>query len=206
MPRKARKIDKCEHTDRKHFAKGLCKHCYYKPYMTEWREKKQVVRSEYNKDYYSKHKYRILDMHKNWLRQNDEHVKDYALQYRIERKNNLDWRLKALVNAARKRSKDSGLDFDLDIEYIQSIFQPHCPILGIELDLNYADRNDRRLLPASMTLDRIDNTRGYVKGNVQIISWRANRLKSDSTAEERRLLYEHDVRMSAREPSLRSAI
>jgi hypothetical protein len=36
--------------------------------------------------------------------------------------------------------------------------------------------------------DRKDNARGYVKDNVRVISWRANRLKSDATLEELRLL------------------
>jgi hypothetical protein len=35
-----------------------------------------------------------------------------------------------------------------------------------------------------MSFDRIDPTKGYIKGNVQIVSQRANRIKSNSTLEE----------------------
>ena len=36
----------------------------------------------------------------------------------------------------------------------------------------------------SPSIDRIDSTKGYTKDNIQIISWRANRIKNDSTPEE----------------------
>ena len=41
------------------------------------------------------------------------------------------------------------------------------------------------------TLDRIDNSKGYVQGNVAWISFRANQAKSDTTAEEIRGLAEY---------------
>ena len=40
----------------------------------------------------------------------------------------------------------------------------------------------------SYSLDRIDSSRGYVKGNIWAISLRANRIKNDSTVEELRLI------------------
>ena len=46
------------------------------------------------------------------------------------------------------------------------------------------ERNKGRANPNSPSLDRIDNAKGYVKGNVRFISDRANRLKSNSTDEE----------------------
>jgi hypothetical protein len=33
-------------------------------------------------------------------------------------------------------------------------------------------------------IDRIDTSKGYLKDNIKVISWRANRLKSDGTLEE----------------------
>ena len=34
------------------------------------------------------------------------------------------------------------------------------------------------------TIDRIDNNKGYIPGNVAVISWRANALKKDASTEE----------------------
>jgi cupin superfamily acireductone dioxygenase involved in methionine salvage len=44
------------------------------------------------------------------------------------------------------------------------------------------------------SIDRIDNTRGYIKDNIIIVSRRANILKKDATIDELRKLanyYEH---------------
>lgn len=53
-----------------------------------------------------------------------------------------------------------------------------CPILGIPLVFSSSQ------LPQSPSLDRIDNRLGYVPGNVQVVSWRANELKKDATPRE----------------------
>ena len=37
-------------------------------------------------------------------------------------------------------------------------------------------------------MDRINPTKGYVKGNIWVISLRANRIKNDSTPQELRLI------------------
>lgn len=58
-----------------------------------------------------------------------------------------------------------------------------CPILGIELNYATSERNGRKNWNAA-SLDRRDNTKGYIRGNVFIVSLRANMLKSDGTAHE----------------------
>ena len=54
-------------------------------------------------------------------------------------------------------------------------------LLGIELDYFAEVRKE-----ASASFDRVDNTKGYIPGNVLVISWRANRIKNDGTAQEHR--------------------
>jgi len=43
---------------------------------------------------------------------------------------------------------------------------------------------------ASPTLDRLNNAWGYVPGNIAVISYRANKLKGDATADELRRIAE----------------
>ena len=54
-----------------------------------------------------------------------------------------------------------------------------CPVLGIELDWGMNGNQ-----PNSPSLDRIDPTKGYVKGNVMMMSALANRMKQDATLKQ----------------------
>ena len=55
-----------------------------------------------------------------------------------------------------------------------------CPVLGIL----YKTGVDKRPIDTSPTLDRIDPKRGYVPGNVVVISLLANRIKSTANARQ----------------------
>ena len=83
-----------------------------------------------------------------------------------------------LINAAN-RARNAGVPFELtegDFE-IPSV----CPVLGIPL---VPGKGRRGPTDSSPTLDRIISSRGYVRDNVVVVSWRANRLKSDGTMTE----------------------
>lgn len=91
-------------------------------------------------------------------------------------------RLGMLMYQIKCRSKKLGYEFDLDHT---KIYKPtHCPLLGIEIEYNAKGKAGGN----SASLDRIDSRKGYTQDNVWIISWRANRIKSDATVEELELL------------------
>lgn len=85
--------------------------------------------------------------------------------------------MKAKFRGKKANAKRAGWEFTIDFGEIE--FPTHCPILGIELDYFAAQRAEN-----SVSFDRIDPNKGYVSGNVVIISWRANRIKNDGTADE----------------------
>jgi hypothetical protein len=82
-----------------------------------------------------------------------------------------------LLRSARGRAKKEGCPFNLVAADI--VIPTVCPFLGIPLRIN-----DGRVGPDSPSLDRIDPTLGYVRGNVHVISHRANTIKSDASLEE----------------------
>lgn len=99
-----------------------------------------------------------------------------------------------LVRKARSRAKEKNLPFDIDLDYIRAMagenaqFASHCPILGIPLEWSCRRSNKSIPLPGSPSLDRIVPERGYVKGNIWIISHRANAIKNNATHEELKLV------------------
>lgn len=74
--------------------------------------------------------------------------------------------------------KKRNIPFDLDKEYLESIWTGVCPIFGIELTTH------SKKLNSQYALDKIEPSKGYVKGNVAFISARANRIKYDANVEE----------------------
>ena len=92
-----------------------------------------------------------------------------------------DKKLKQMVAGAKQRAKKKGLQFDLKVEDLYPVYDT-CPILGIKMVAGIGT-----VCSSSPTLDKIDPTLGYVKGNVRVISNKANRMKTDATIEELKL-------------------
>lgn len=78
-----------------------------------------------------------------------------------------------ICKAAKQNAKTRNLEFNLEESDI--IIPDVCPVFGVpfEYGTNYA-----------ASIDRIDNSKGYIKGNIQIISRRANVMKYDASPEE----------------------
>jgi hypothetical protein len=90
---------------------------------------------------------------------------------------------KKLLYAATKRSNRDGNDCTITIEDIK--VPKHCPVLGLELRQAIgAGRLGFLGNPNAPSLDRVDNTRGYVKDNICVISRKANVLKNQGDIKE----------------------
>ena len=118
---------------------------------------------------------------RDWRARNPENLER-------DRQNMRDWikanPLNYMLSTARRRAKVAGLEFTITKADFPTL-PTHCPVLGIELQ--YGGGQGKRT-DASASLDRKDCARGYVPGNVEIMSWRANNLKADATLEELRRL------------------
>ncbi len=79
--------------------------------------------------------------------------------------------------SAKVRAKKYGIPFAIGLADI--VIPRHCPILGIPISVT-----DKRVSGHSPSLDRINPAKGYIPGNVAVISYRANTIKSDGTAAE----------------------
>ena len=90
----------------------------------------------------------------------------------------------------KQRAKTKNMEFNLDVEYIKNIWTDKCPVLDIPLYSavfkSGGKRNESKARPRdnSPTIDRINSSKGYIKGNVCIMSHRANMIKNCGTLEE----------------------
>ena len=91
-----------------------------------------------------------------------------------------------MVRKARARAGRFGVSFNLTVDYVRSILPTHCPILGVPLRFHVGEGSGPR--EDSPSLDCVVRERGYVPGNVVVVSSRANRIKSDASLEELRAL------------------
>lgn len=86
---------------------------------------------------------------------------------------------KRVLTRVKSRAKKGGIPFNLDISDI--VIPKTCPVLGIPI---FSATGEGGNLYNSPSLDRINPRGGYVKGNIRVISNRANLLKSDATVQE----------------------
>jgi hypothetical protein len=77
----------------------------------------------------------------------------------------------------KSRAKANNLDFNLDPSDL--LIPEFCPIIKQKLVADISGRTYN-----TPTVDRKDPNKGYVKGNVFVISWIANRIKSDQNDPE----------------------
>jgi hypothetical protein len=106
--------------------------------------------------------------------------KNPALRQRINRAKNRFTRnntASILLTLCKRRARDVGVPFDICRADI--VIPSVCPVLGIPISVG-----DGKIHQGSPTLDRIIQELGYVRGNVAVISHRANLLKNNAEPDE----------------------
>jgi len=94
--------------------------------------------------------------------------------------------VKQIYNQLKASALKRGIEFDLDLVELNDLSFPiTCPILDIPLKYHRGKAQDN-----SYSIDRRDSSKGYTIDNIVVISNRANKLKSDATVNEMRLLVE----------------
>lgn len=90
------------------------------------------------------------------------------------------------LRSAKSRAQKKNVPFNITAADVEAVWTDICPILGIPLVQLPGQASDN-----SPSLDRIIPEKGYVKGNIRIISNRANTIKSYGTLEEHRAVVKY---------------
>lgn len=142
---------------------------WYEKNKVKLSEQRKGNRTEEHQSYYERNKEYFKLKSKAWQVNNPEKMKEY------NKKSKQGNPQRNLFNKAKGRCKLSGLEFSISKEDI--IIPEYCPLLNIKLD----SWGHKDYCPS---LDRIDNTKGYTKDNIWVISFKANRMKNTATKEE----------------------
>lgn len=130
----------------------------------------KVCQLQNNREYYKS------NPDKRWYRQ---HPEDSSARGRKYKENNWE---KMMWVTAKHNARKMGREFEIDVSDI--IIPEYCPLLNIKLTRIL----DSGRSPSNPSIDRIDNSKGYLKDNIMVISDKANRIKMNLSIEELKLL------------------
>lgn len=139
---------------------------------------------EKHKTYYEANKEKIKAKYQTNKEERKAHYaanRDDILKKQLyKRRTELKYIQSHMAQRARRRAKQQGWDIDIDLKYVRSIWPEDnsCPIFKTVFTMG------DETIGTNASLDRIDSSKGYVRGNVIVICKRANSLKSDATLQE----------------------
>jgi hypothetical protein len=127
-------------------------------------------------EYYLRNKDHICALTKKWAKDNPDKRRTIGRKYAYKHPEQI------LFNSAKQRAIRFKLEFNLELSDI--IIPERCPLLEIPI-LYFKDKHGKnkkyKYEPGAPSVDRIDNTKGYVKGNIWVISRLANNMKSSAS-------------------------
>ena len=123
---------------------------------------------------------------KAYALENKDKIKEYQDEYRILNQQRIkaqrttysnDNHNRIMWSGSKSRAKRDNLEFNIDHDDV--IIPEFCPILHTRLEVSKGSVSHN-----SPSLDRIDPSKGYIKGNVQVISYKANTMKSNADIQD----------------------
>ena len=90
-------------------------------------------------------------------------------------------------NLRRAHKRENPYEITIDLDYLYDIGWKQnwkCALSGDDLEFERGGDWIDNTNPKSCTIDRIDSNLGYIPGNIQLLSWRINRLKRDYSQDE----------------------
>ena len=111
-----------------------------------------------------------------WRDENRVKIREYFHDYSLKNPE------KILLLSAKNRAKKKGEAFSITEEDI--IIPINCPVLNEPLEKIFKPTGKRGAAAYAPSLDRIDNTKGYEKGNIQVISYKANSMKNSASPKQ----------------------
>jgi len=140
-------------------------------FAENWASEKAIKDCETR--YIATHKYRL---------QNDPEYIARRQQYRDDDMSTKAGHINKICSGTKHRAKIKNIPFNLTAEYLLSIAPDFCPIFNSPL--SWCRRGGKSVKQDCPSLDKIIPELGYIEGNVQWVSFKANAMKFNATFDE----------------------
>lgn len=144
-----------------------------------WRQNNPERHRELYTKYYNEQRDSKLEKQRVWRKANPEYRGGNRLGYMNSKSGWARYKTNSIKTGAKRRK----IEFAITYEDVEKLMVTHCPVLGIELNYNLLT-NKSKVLSNSPSLDRINNDKGYLPGNIIIVSQLVNRVKTSLTLQE----------------------
>jgi hypothetical protein len=84
------------------------------------------------------------------------------------------------ISTAKKNAKQKKLEFNLDVEFLKELWETQsgkCFYTKLPM-LLFPTKSKNEFKPESASLDRVDSSKGYIKGNVRFVCLTINYAKN----------------------------
>lgn len=158
----------------------VCLHCKITKPLTSFSKWKNSTKSHFGYQTWCKECVKTRSKTEHRMNRSRENVRKKRLdpEYRekerqVNKATRERNRIVYLLRAAKDRAIEQGLEFNITKDDL--LIPSHCPIFGTKFQMYtwYA-----------ASIDRKDSTKGYIPGNVWVISRKANSMKLNATPEE----------------------
>ncbi len=130
----------------------------------------------YNRNDYENLKYRNF---KSTICKKCQTVKNKIVTDRY--RETVDGTLRENLRRAKNSCKKRQLEYNIDLNYIRNLYKSQdgkCALSGVALEpFGYYNSS-------TISIDRIDSTKGYIIGNIQLVCWVVNQMKNDLSIKE----------------------
>lgn len=138
--------------------------------------KDKQVKNQTNLKYYYKNRDKVLEKIKQ---DSKKRYRDNPQLFLERTKRSIERNFEAhLLTLIKSRCKKENIPFNLELSDIS--IPEVCPLLKCKLTRIQGQGR----VWTNASVDRIDPTKGYIKGNIQVLSQKANLMKAHSTQEE----------------------
>jgi len=145
----------------------------------DWRKNNPEQHKKLWKKYYKRDAKKIAKRNSINRKNNPKYYGSSTIERLSSKEGWAVWKTASLRRSAKLR----GHEFSITYLDIVPLIVEKCPILGVKLNYGVG-ANKGSILSESPSVDRIDNSKGYTKENIIIISVLANRIKSSLSLEE----------------------